>query len=173
MKAAQQLGFGPVIKILLKFSDAFWQKEEALKSAGFIFSNEEIPTWWTQYPQPSGLLVGWCAGPSAKKLQHHTNERLLEKAMVSLTNIFNKTRKELEDKIRTANVFNWATDPFTKGGYTYETVATKEALKVLLQPEKDTVYFAGEALFAGKDVGTVEAALQSGAAAANKMVSTL
>jgi monoamine oxidase len=169
--AISLLGFGSVIKLLIQFNEPFWQAEKDLRKASFIFSDEEIPTWWTQYPKASGLLVGWCAGPSTKKLQGFSNDELIEKSMHSLAPIFGKTYKELWDKVVHWEIANWANDPFTKGGYTYITTETKKALKVIRKPEKKTIYFAGEGLYDSKDVGTVEAALQSGAAAAKKIVS--
>ena len=39
---------------------------------------------------------------------------------------------------------------------------TREALAVLRRPGSDGIFFSGEALYAGPDMGTVEAALASG-----------
>jgi hypothetical protein len=39
---------------------------------------------------------------------------------------------------------------------------TREAQSVLRKPTHDAIFFSGEALYAGPDMGTVEAALASG-----------
>ena len=60
-RAALQIGWGSVTKILLQFKEAFWNEEE--KNIGFLFSGEIIPTWWTQLPNKYPLLTGWLGGP--------------------------------------------------------------------------------------------------------------
>ena len=44
------------------------------------------------------------------------------------------------------------------------------AKKVLQQPAADTVYFSGEALYEGVEIGTVEAALRQGRETAHQMI---
>jgi monoamine oxidase len=162
MHAFTKLGTGPVIKMLIEFTHAFWNERFNQQDLSFLFSDEEIPTWWTQHPRPSRLLVGWCAGPCALKLKYNTAAQLFQKAIASLARIFGLSQPEVEQNIKAWKVCNWAADPFTAGGYSYITTATKEALNILLQPVSDTIYFAGEALHNSINTGTVEAALQSG-----------
>jgi len=69
-------------------------------------------------------------------------------------------------------VYNWTADPFTRGSYSYATVQTKNAREILKTPVAQTVYFAGEALFEGEQLGTVEAALVSGLEVAKEVVAT-
>ncbi|HMD65320.1 MAG TPA: hypothetical protein VKG22_01565, partial [Stellaceae bacterium] len=52
--------------------------------------------------------------------------------------------------------------PFARGAYSYATPSTRAAQTVLKQPGGDAVHFSGEALYAGSEMGTVEAALASG-----------
>jgi len=160
--AFSDLGHGPVIKILLEFKNAFWQERFGLKHVSFFFSEEAIPTWWTQHPQQSALLTGWCAGPYAAALKNEPDEQLFQKAIQSLAHIFNLPAGEIENNIVVWNICNWANDPFTAGGYSYITTTTKKALQVLSKPVENTIYFAGEAMYDNINVGTVEAALQSG-----------
>jgi monoamine oxidase len=96
MDAFKMLGTGPVIKVLINFTHAFWNEQFNQQDLGFLFSDEEIPTWWTQHPQPSPLLAGWCAGPCAHKLKHLTPPQLFQKAMISLARIFNLPQAEIE-----------------------------------------------------------------------------
>ncbi len=65
---------------------------------------------------------------------------------------------------------NWPADPYAKGVYSYTTPWSKDAITELRQPVENKLYFAGEALTLGHDVGTAEAALASGLATANKIL---
>ena len=67
-------------------------------------------------------------------------------------------------------MFNWAADPFAQGGYAYKTLDTNSAIEVFSESVSDTIYFAGEALNKGPNMGTVEAALESGKAVAEKIL---
>lgn len=173
VEAAHQLGFGNVIKILLQCNQPIWQVDSNMENALFLFSEEEVSTWWTQHPTPSNLLTGWCAGPAADKLKDFTEEQIFEKAVASLTHILSTTNQKIKDSIITWRVCNWATDEFTQGGYTYITTHTDRVAKMLNEPVEDTIYFAGEALHNGPEVGTVEAALLSGKAAAKRVLKML
>ena len=72
----------------------------------------------------------------------------------------------LRGKLVAARAINWAKDPFARGAYSYATVETREAQSKLSKPDDRRVLFSGEALYRGRDMGTVEAALATGLAAA-------
>lgn len=171
LAAVQKLGFGSVIKIALQLSEPFWQTQFSLDDMGFLFSEEKIPTWWTQHPQQSTLLTGWCAGPAAERLKGAGDEELFLTAVTSLATIFKLEPDVIKEKIKAWKVFNWAADPFTCGGYSYTTVEGKAAIETLLQPVKDTLYFAGEGLHAGNEIGTVEGAFISAQKVTRQMLS--
>ncbi|WP_324677495.1 NAD(P)/FAD-dependent oxidoreductase [Hymenobacter sp. GOD-10R] len=165
--AAAAMGFGAIIKVLFEFDEAFWEHSAAelaqpLSDLGFLFSDAPIPTWWAQLPDPRPLLTGWLGGPTALHLRDTPDEVIIEQALESLAYIFTTTPAYLRAKLRGQRVANWAADPFALGAYTYSTVDTATARLVLLQPIEQTLFFAGEAVYAGPALGTVEAALQSG-----------
>jgi monoamine oxidase len=178
MEAAGKMGYGAVIKILLGFKDQFWKHlrdgdGEDLKELGFLFSAEPVPTWWTQHPHTTPLLTGWLAGPQAEKLKTCTEKELLEKALDALAAIFNIREEDLRAMLNTYRIINWASDPFTLGAYGYATVETNEIRKILTSPVSDTLYFAGEALYDGPEMGTVEAALANGEKTAREILKAL
>src|SRR5690606_24652825 len=80
-------------------------------------------------------------------------------ATSALAEALNCSEDFIWEQLISASVFNWASDSFARGAYSYETPATAEAKKILQKPEQQTIYFAGEAL--GRTTGTVEAALES------------
>ncbi|HTD98987.1 MAG TPA: NAD(P)/FAD-dependent oxidoreductase [Mucilaginibacter sp.] len=176
-EAIQQMGFGAIIKVLLEFKNAFWEDKEttqlagnSLKKMGFLLSDEEIPTWWTQYPEHSTVLTGWLGGPNAEKKRDIANEDILQQSLQSLANIFKRSAEELKDNLVAWNVVNWTADPFTCGSYAYDTVEAAGARKILSKPINHTIYFAGEYLYDGPAMGTVEAALTSGMEVAKQII---
>lgn len=173
--AARALGFGPVIKVLLQFSKPFWKQKEYtgnkdLSKAGFIFSVEEVPTWWTQEPKENAVLVGWLAGPKTGRMKHLSEEDILQKALTSLGNIFTMEVADLQGGLKGHKVGNWAFDPYCLGGYSYEVVGGGKQKQKLKEPIENKLFFAGEALFEGVEGGTVEAALVSGRETAHQVI---
>jgi monoamine oxidase len=174
-EAARKLGYGPVIKTVLQFDEAFWKNRELvpqknLKKLGFLFSHEVIPTWWTYFPKNVAMITGWSGGPHAKELQHLSDKEILGKAIQSLSNIFDIGETVLHKKLRGWHVANWQNDPYSCGGYSYEVVGGKDAKKKLGRPVEDTIYFSGEGLFEGTEIGTVNAALKMGQETAHTMI---
>jgi monoamine oxidase len=174
-EAIDNIGFGAIVKLLLQFKSPFWLDKSVtgadLAEMSFILSDEEIPTWWTQHPSPSTLLTGWLGGPPAKRKKDLPNEELLHQGLQSLANIFKLNPDKLKNELISWNVVNWTTDPFTLGSYAYDTLQSSEARKVLNTPINYTIYFAGEYLYDGPAMGTVEAALTSGLETARKLIS--
>ncbi|GEO08507.1 hypothetical protein SAE01_10030 [Segetibacter aerophilus] len=177
-EAALQMGFGSVIKILLKFEKGFFkeallkkQADTDLSNLHMAFSDQSIPTWWTQHPNDTPLLTGWLSGPKADQMKDETDEEILSKSLYSLQEIFQVDIHELKNNLEWSKVFNWTIDPFTKGSYSYSTLHTATARKILLEPVEDTLFFAGEALYDGPEMGTVEAALKSGKDVAAQLLS--
>lgn len=176
-EAIHNIGFGSVIKILLEFEDIFWERDAVtdlaqadLSTMGFLFSDEAIPTFWTQAPAHSPLLTGWLGGPPADEKKDMTDEEILQLSLALLGNIFKITPAALKDKLAAWEVANWTTDPYTLGSYAYATVNSPEARKVLKQSVDKTIFFAGEYLYEGPAMGTVEAALTSGRDAAEMLL---
>jgi monoamine oxidase len=80
----------------------------------------------------------------------------------SLAEIFNLPRDRMMRDLISSRAINWGNDPFARGAYSYATPKTREAQAALRKLEGGAVFFAGEALYAGRDMGTVEAALANG-----------
>jgi monoamine oxidase len=115
-------------------------------------------------------LTGWIGGPGAAKKQNTTDEEILKESLQSLGNIFNRNPGELKDKLLAYKIVNWTAEPFTCGSYAYDTIASPVSRKVLNTPISDTLFFAGDYLYDGPIMGTVEAALTSGKEVAKKMI---
>ena len=168
LNATQAMGYGSVIKFVLEFSRSFW--EDQRKDIGFIISEEQVPTWWTQGEQAT-TLTGWLGGPPADELANASKEELLGAALNSLAAIFNKDLAEIRSVLSASYVFNWARDEWAEGGYSYATPSSSRVRQLFDQPPGGIIYFAGEAFYDGPSPGTVEAALTSGRNIAAKILS--
>lgn len=168
VEAARQMGYGTVIKILLQFSDCFWIKKDS--KAGFFLSDEPVPTWWTQLPDNNPLLTGWMPGAALESLRGIKAEDLPELCLSSLASIFGVDTAFLKEQLVGIKIVDWAEEPFIRGGYSFETVESAAARQVLNLPLRDTLYFAGEALYEGDAPATVEAAFDSGKKTAAKII---
>jgi monoamine oxidase len=162
--AAGDIGFGNVVKILLRFATPWWADigGRHLADLSFLLSNAMVPTWWTQYPDPHPVLTGWLAGPRADLVSSLGDNELVDMGLAALAGIFGLPSDRLGATLVASRAINWGNDPFARGAYSYATPRTRAALPLLSRPDRDGIFISGEALYAGPDMGTVEAALASG-----------
>jgi monoamine oxidase len=141
--AAAHIGFGNVIKILLRFGTRWWvDKRTDLADLTFLLSNARIPVWWTQHPADLPVLTGWFGGPKTEAMANLGEHELIEAGLVSLAEIFGFDPKYLV----AARAINWAHDPLAGGAYSYATPETRAAQAVLSRIDGGAVFFSGEAL---------------------------
>jgi monoamine oxidase len=163
-----QIGFGSVIKVFLQFEEPFWQEYE--KNTGFIISDQNIPTWWTQSDKENYLLTGWLGGPEVMPLITVPEEEIIDMGLQSLSNIYGIDKDKLRTILVASKAIHWANERWCMGGYSYSTLQSKTARKLLRMPVSNTIFFAGEALYEGSAPGTVEAALANGQETAWKIL---
>jgi monoamine oxidase len=162
--AAADMGFGNVVKILFRFATKWWADHGGrdLANLSFLISDATVPTWWTQHPAAYPVLTGWFAGPKADRVSSLTEAELIDMGLASLAEIFDLPPNRISRNLVAARAINWGNDPFARGAYSYATLKTREAQSVLRKPIGEAIFVSGEALYAGPDMGTVEAALASG-----------
>lgn len=164
--AALAMGFGSVIKVLMEFKSRFWEKKG--DDIGFILSDEAVPTWWAQHTGADHLLTAWIAAAAMRNFQTLDEVSRLEACLRSLAAVFSIDVAFLKAELVTYSIHDWMTAPYIRGGYSFETVGSETARALLRQPLEDTLFFAGEALYEGTALATVEAALSSGKDIAKK-----
>ncbi|MBB4372330.1 monoamine oxidase [Bradyrhizobium sp. cir1] len=168
--AAHDIGFGSVIKILLRFARPWWRERKPdLADMTFLLSGEAIPVWWTRYPDQHPVLTGWFGGPRTAELSHLDSQGLVDAGLDSLATIFGLPREDVARELVAAAATNWAHDRFARGAYSWATPRTRDAQAILARAD-GAVLFSGEALYRGRDMGTVEAALASGLATAETIL---
>jgi monoamine oxidase len=172
--AAADIGFGNVVKILLRFATNWWADRDGqdLSDLSFLISDATVPTWWTQYPASHPVLTGWYAGPKADQVSSLTAAELIEMGLLSLAEIFELPLRRIRKGLIASRAINWGNDPFARGAYSYATPKTRAAQSALRNPAGGAIFIAGEGLYAGADMGTVEAALASGLETAQMILAT-
>jgi monoamine oxidase len=170
--AASQIGFGQAIKFLLHFKTDWWKYTlgQDLTKMMFIHCDETIPTWWTQYPESYPILTGWLSGPRTRTFKHRSIKHLLGIAITFVAKTFNVHEDFIHTQLLASNIINWSADPLAQGAYSYETPEAHQAREVLIEPVKNQIFFAGEALCGGKVAGTVEGAFASGKETADRIL---
>ncbi|MBI2003418.1 MAG: FAD-dependent oxidoreductase [Parcubacteria group bacterium] len=172
LEAAEDIGFGQVIKFLIRFKEQWWVDalDKDMSKMVFMLCMGEIDAWWTQYPESYPVLTGWIAGPNADKLKNKTPEEILKLGIASLSDIFKAPEEEIRERVVSYKVVNWPTDPFIRGAYSYSMVGSEKAYKELRKPVNDKIFFAGEAVYKENETATVEGALASGLEVARKIL---
>ena len=169
--ASADIGFGNVVKILLRFSRQWWAAHggQDLGDMSFLFSRAAVPTWWTQHPKAHPVLTGWLAGPRAAAVAALSSDDIVARGLGSLAQNFAVSEDWLKGMLVAARAIDWGADPFALGAYSYATPNTRQLLARLDRTDA-RILFSGEAFYAGPEMGTVEAAFASGWQAAQKIL---
>lgn len=168
-RAIDKLKMGPVVKLILRFDEPFWEQRQLAKLSFLHLPNEKFPTWWTLFPRLAPVLTGWSGGPLADQLSTLSDAAILAEGLSALARGLVLPREDLEARLRGWQVGNWPADPFARGAYSYVMVGGTNAVEALARPIEDTLFFAGEATEAGFG-GTVASALASGYRAAGEIM---
>jgi monoamine oxidase len=112
------------------------------------------------------MWTAWAGGTAALRLASHRESELVDEALLLLARAFHVQKSFLRDHLERHFFHSWLEDPFSRGAYSYIGVDGLPAQKILRQPEKSTLFFAGEALNEKGQTGTVDAAIASGERAA-------
>jgi monoamine oxidase len=174
-QALSKLAMGKVIRVSLCFRERFWEdiriNKKPLSKLSFLFSDDELfPTWWTQMPTKSPVIVGWAPFHAADRLTGHSLDSITSKAINALSNLLHADRNELQNLLATSYSHDWEADPFSHGAYSYVKVGGDAAQKNLGKPVANTLFFAGEATDITGYNGTVHGAMASGHRAASEIL---
>jgi monoamine oxidase len=172
LRAAHALEFGQVMRVVLRFREAFWEEDQELAGAGFLLSDERsFPTWWTPLPVRAPVLVGWCAGPHTDDLLGKPRSEIIGCAVADLSRIAGLRQSRVHEMLEAAYFHDWHADPCAHGAYSYVPVGALGARAALAQPVAETLYFAGEATEFHGHSATVHGAIASGKRAAGQIIS--
>ena len=180
-EAMQKLVMGKVIRIVLRFRRRFWdeisppaQSSKTLADMNFLFSEDEwFPTWWTTMPDKLPIITGWAPFDCAERLSGKSRSFVIDRALHTLGTLLHVQTLELAALLEGAYFYDWQSDPYSLGAYSYGAVGSDGAQQALGSPVEDTLFFAGEATDITGHNGTVHGAIASGRRAAQDILNTL
>lgn len=171
VQAAATLKFGNVMRLVLRFSEPWWETLPDFQDKGFWLSEEaNFPTWWTSLPVRSNMLVGWSSGPHADALVGLSQTQIVDAALTDLSRITRRSRQELYSDLEAVYLHDWQADPFARGAYSYVPVGKIPEQEALTVPVEDTLFFAGEHTEIEGHAATVHGAIASGRRAARQLL---
>ena len=170
---------GDARRVILAFESPIWEevaksrlpKDASIAMMSFLHGDDPgFPVWWTMMPVRAPVLVGWAGGARATAMIGASPEEVIGRAVASLARSLGMTKRHIAAAITSAWTYDWGSDPFARGAYSYSMVGGSDAAKTLSRAVEDTLFFAGEACDGGGRNGTVHGAIASGARAAKQIV---
>jgi monoamine oxidase len=170
-RAASLLRMGQVVKLVLRFDGAFWDREGPPGPMLFLHApGQPFPVCWTA-PNRAPLLTAWAGGPPAEQLAGKSEGELVRLAVESIAAGLGLAPERVRRRLREHWWHDWQADRFSRGAYSYVAVGGTRAHEVLARPVEGTLFFAGEATCGGGLNATMEGALRSGRRAARQLLS--
>ncbi|HET6150954.1 MAG TPA: NAD(P)/FAD-dependent oxidoreductase [Polyangia bacterium] len=183
--AIRRLAMGSVTKLVLRFRAPVTGGVLGRLPSDLSFlhtPSAPIPTWWIPHPHSASELVGWVAGPAAARFSRRARGRRstvapgsdpVRTAVAGLARALGLGLGAALDAVEDARVFDWATDPYARGAYSWIPAGALDAPAALAQPLEGRLFFAGEATDTAGDPGTVHGAMATGQRAAGQILRQL
>jgi monoamine oxidase len=166
---------GHVVKVVLWFRSAFWERLQSGRyrdAAFFRCDGPPFPTFWTQVPVRSELVVAWAGGPKTVTFRGAAEDAIIASALECFGRLF-RDPDLARAQFVAGFMHDWTPDPFARGAYSYLRVGGAGAREALAAPAEDTLFFAGEATSTNGQAGTVNGALETGERAADEAAAAL
>ncbi len=168
-EAIQKIGMGAGMKVILKFSQRFWDA-----STGSIFGTGLVPEFWstgTGRSANNNCLTAFVHGKNAEQLVAMGNAAMLSKILSELDAMFGNAvaTSSLTDHY----IMNWQNETFVKGTYSYPSVGEGNAREVLAAPLDNKLYFAGEATHTKGHFASIHGAMETGLRAVKEILESL
>ncbi|MBV8369186.1 MAG: FAD-dependent oxidoreductase [Candidatus Eremiobacteraeota bacterium] len=175
LDALAKLLMGPVVRLVLRFRTAFWERvrEGTYRDGSFFLRPEgSFPAIWTLLPLRVPLMNAWAGGPKAAALAQHDERGLVAAALHDLRVLFGE-EIDPAGELEAVYTHDWQRDPRSRGAYSYVAVGGTGARAALAAPVDDVLFFAGEATSPVGEAGTAGGALQTGERAAHEALAML
>ena len=157
------LEMGPVLKLLLHFTEPFWPRWLTNLGCGTGPVTLYWPVFYGTKEMPA-VLTAYCTGPRAAHLSGLGEEEAVEVVLADLQRLFPKA--DPRRMLLAWRRIDWATDPFACGGYTFMRPGGSGARLRLAAADTGALFWAGAATATPTIADTVQAAYLSGLRAA-------
>jgi len=166
---------GEVVKVVLEFRTAFWERlrdRQFAETSFFRAYGQAFGAYWVQYPVHGEIVCAWAGGTKAIAMRDLSEAERIERALRGFAVLLDAPEATRSEFVR-GYEHDWLRDPFARGAYSYLAVGGGEARLVLATPVDDTLFFAGEACANDGQGGTVNGALETGERAAREAAAAL
>uniref|UniRef100_A0A7S3XDU6 SWIRM domain-containing protein n=1 Tax=Picocystis salinarum TaxID=88271 RepID=A0A7S3XDU6_9CHLO len=148
LASIDRMGFGVLNKIILLFPYTFWEKDLDL-FARVNDRREERGNFFLFYSYAGisggSAMLAMVAGQAAIEFEKIPEKEATEKAVAALREIYGPQGIHVPDPLQVICT-RWQSDPFSRGSYSHMPPGcTAKDHKILGDPVKDTLFFAGEA----------------------------
>ncbi len=165
ISALRDLRMGPVLKILLRFSERFWPRRLAILACG---AGPMTLYWPVAYRTGTDnpILIAYATGPRAAALAEVGEDEAAETAVADLGRLFPKV--DVGGLLVAYRRVDWCADPLACGGYSFVRVGGAGARERMAAADTGALLWAGSATESSPIAETVEAAYLSGLRAASQ-----
>lgn len=161
-EAIRNLGIDTGLKLILKFSKRFWEDDLAS-----IFGVGIIPEIYPHPHSKTPIMTAYVMGDKARYLQDLGENKALERVLAELTQMFGKP---INDYLEEHLWQNWGQEPFVRGVYSFPSQGDKAFRRILQNPIRKKIFFAGEACHQQGHYATVHGAIETGYRAAEQIL---
>ena len=124
-------------------------------------------------PDPVPAITGWSAALSAERLVGLGETDIVERATEALGALLGVGPSRTKSQLSAFYYHDWNSDPFSCGAYSYVKAGGEGSQRVVGEPVRNTLFFAGEATDVSGHNGTVHGAIASGQRAAKEILDSL
>ncbi|WP_413295364.1 flavin monoamine oxidase family protein [Bdellovibrio sp. HCB185ZH] len=170
-EALKSVHMGHALRTSFEFSHRFWENLSR-RPVSFLHTNPEFyyPTWWTQAPHRSNILIAWQGGPKAYEISFWTKEERMHQAFKTLSLLTGRSLAFLKKHCLAFHEHNWSQDPYSLGAYSYVGIQKNGEYKNLRKVFHKRIVLAGEGTSVGSMIGTIQGAMTSGERAARQIL---
>lgn len=166
LDAIAALGMGVLNKCYLRFPRVFWSPD--VDWLEYVSENHGEWTEWVSLARAARqpVLLGFHAGSRGREIEAMSDPQIVASAMRTLRVIYGQEIPEPIDY----QITRWASDPFSRGSYSYMAVgSTPKMRRDLARPVDGKLLFAGEATHS-EHYATAHGAYDSGLRVAKEMM---
>ena len=171
LEAFKQIKMGPVVKILLKFREPFWNP----KVSTLVSSEGPVTLYWNVFYGMTGerpsVLTAYTTGPRAAAISAMSEEEGVAACLADLKNLYPKS--DPASLFLESQKIDWPQDRFARGGYTFILPGGTGARAKLAAADTGALFWAGSATATTTIAASVQGAHVSGVHAARQAVEWL
>jgi monoamine oxidase len=166
--ALSGLAMGQVTKVVLTFRRGSFPG--SFEDGSFLHDPaSEFATFWARASNDELQVTAWAGAKHALVLSGLETDALSQRACAALARTLELSPSRVEAALLDTHHFDFASDPLTRGAYSYVRPSGSGAAEELAKPVEDTLFFCGEAL-SPQNAGTTSGALGSGQHAAREIL---